>query len=372
MNTSNVLDTTRAVIARLTPAIPSAIATIAVYGPSAVDVVAQLVRLKRLARDPYPIGRVHYGLWNPADGEEAAEQVVVCRTDSQTMEIHCHGGNAVCQLILDDLIALGCKSVSAADFPMNIDCEFKREAAIDLQKATTDRAAAILLDQMNGALSDAMSSISKRARTSGLTAVRSDVEELLRWSELGLHLTEPWRVVLAGPPNTGKSSLMNAIVGNRRAIVHCEPGTTRDWVETLTAIDGWPVALTDTAGLRESTDMIEREGIRRARERIELADLVLFVVDATAGWTETHEQLRAATEGKRTLTIWNKVDLLEEMASPPECPPNAVRTCAKKAIGIAELLTVIAKKLVPVVPLPSAAVPFRARHLEQLKELVSS
>ena len=255
---------------------------------------------------------------------------------------------------------------------MDMDCEIKREAAFDLQKATTDRVAAILLDQLNGALGDAFAHIADRHRTAGVAAVRAEVEELLRWSELGLHLVEPWRVVLAGPPNAGKSSLMNAIVGSARAIVHSEPGTTRDWIESLTAVDGWPVALTDTAGLRDSSDAIESEGIRRARERVDAADLVLFVVDATVGWTETHELLRSATVNKRSLVVWNKVDLSKGMTSPPECPPNAISTCARESLGISELLAAIAKKLVPAVPRPLAAVPFRMRHVQHLESCIDT
>jgi tRNA modification GTPase len=362
--------TAETVAARLTPAIPSAIATIAVSGPAAVGIVAKLVRHRHSTGNGLELGRVRYGLWNPAD-DEAAEQVVVCRTNKQMVEIHCHGGNAVCQMILNDLVTAGCRSIAATDFPMDTDCEIKREATIDLQKATTARVAAILLDQLHGALSEAMASLDERYRNQGAAAVRSEVEELLRWSDVGLHLVEPWRVVLAGPPNAGKSSLMNAIVGSARAIVHSEPGTTRDWIEALTAIDGWPVVLTDTAGLRDSADLIEGEGIRRARERVEAADLVLFVVDATVGWTETHESLKAAANTKRTLVVWNKVDLRKGMLSPPECPPNAITTCAKEALGISELLAALAKTLVPCVPSPSAAVPFRLRHVQQLKLLIA-
>jgi tRNA modification GTPase len=239
---------------------------------------------------------------------------------------------------------------------------------MDLQRATTDRAAAILLDQLNGALGDAIATIADRLRLQGTAVVRSSVEELLRWSELGLHLAEPWQVVLAGPPNAGKSRLLNAIVGSERVIVHRDPGTTRDWVEVLTAIDGWPVALSDTAGIRDSTEAIETEGIRRTFQRVAAADLVVFVVDATVGWTDTHERLKAAAAGKRTLVAWNKSDLSEGMS----CPPEAISTSASFGHGMAELLAAIAHQLVPVVPPPSTAVPFRLRHVRHLESLISS
>lgn len=359
------------VVTRLTPAIPAAIATIAVHGPRAVEIVHQLVKHKRTTEEAFSLGRVRYGLWNPPKGDEAAEQVVVCRTELQTVEIHCHGGNAVCQMILSDLVRAGCKSVAANEFPTEFDCPYKREAAIDLQSAVTDRTAAILLDQLNGALSEAMRRIRDRSQSEGTDTVRAEVQELLQWSDLGMHLVEPWRVVLAGPPNVGKSSLMNAIVGNARAIVHSEPGTTRDWVEELTAVDGWPIALTDTAGLRESTDAIESEGIRRARQQVAVADLVIFVVDATIGWTDTHEQLRASTLGKKSLTVWNKVDLNLELASAPTCPPGAFCTSANDGRGLVELLSAISKSLVPDVPPAGSAIPFRLHHIQELQAILS-
>jgi tRNA modification GTPase len=271
-------------------------------------------------------------------------------------------------MILEDLVARGCERVAAVDFPMELDCEFKREAAIDLQRATSDRAAAILLDQLNGALGEAVARITDGFRSQGPAAVRGEVASLLRWSELGRRLTEPWQIVLAGPPNAGKSSLVNAIAGSERVIVHAEPGTTRDWVEVLTAIDGWPVGLSDTAGIRETNDAIEREGISRALQRVAAADLVVFVVDATVGWTETHDQLKAAAEGKRTLVVWNKIDLWTGEAS--VIPPEVVCTSTCKKIGIDKLLIAIGRVLVLDAPPANAAVPFRERHLELLRRFL--
>src|SRR4051794_23886187 len=131
-------------VARLTPAIPSAIATIAVRGPRAVELVISLVTFKHAYRELLPLLRVRYGLWNAAASSDAAEQVVVCRTGDAMVEIHCHGGNAICQQILQDLAELGGQSVAAADFPSDGIGEIQREAEEDLLRATTDRAAAIL------------------------------------------------------------------------------------------------------------------------------------------------------------------------------------------------------------------------------------
>ena len=102
---------------------------------------------------------------------------------------------------------------------------------------------------------------------------------LLARADLGRHLVRPWSVVLAGPVNVGKSSLINALAGYGRSIVHHAPGTTRDAVTAATAIDGWPVELCDTAGLRPAATPVERAGIERAQERLAQADLAVLVFD---------------------------------------------------------------------------------------------
>ena len=360
------------VCARLTPAIPSAIATISVRGPKAEAIVGELIKFSVQFSEAFPLGRVRYGLWNADLETDAAEQVVVCRVAEQLIEIHCHGGNAVCQMIVEDLQTAGCECVSAAEFPIDFKSECQREAAIDLQRATSDRVAAILLDQFNGALDSAVATIEERFRVHGAAAVREDVLSVLKWSELGQHLIEPWKVVLAGPPNAGKSSLVNAIAGSERSIVHAEPGTTRDWVEVLTAIDGWPVSLSDTAGIRDSVDEIEAEGIRRAVQQVELADLVLFVVDATVGWTATHERLKAIAEPKRSLVVWNKVDLLhgDYQAIPSDVIQTSANGLTAQQPHIESLLKAISTSLVPVDPKPQAAIPFRERHLIRLQQFL--
>ncbi len=113
---------------------------------------------------------------------------------------------------------------------------------------------------------------------------------LARWP-IGSHLVEPWRVVLAGPPNVGKSSLVNALVGYQRAIVYDAPGTTRDMVTAITALEGWPVELCDTAGLRSSREAIEAEGVRLARQAAAAADALVLVFSAQEPWQADRQQL---------------------------------------------------------------------------------
>jgi small GTP-binding protein len=168
---------------------------------------------------------------------------------------------------------------------------------------------------MNGSLRGEIEQVISllEANPTDVRPAREALRHLISTYDFGQHLVTGWRIVLAGPPNVGKSSLINAIAGQSRSIVHAMAGTTRDWVEAETAIDGWPVTLTDTAGIRESAEAVEREGINRALERIQAADLLIIVVDASIGWTSTHEEIAAAATAPKLICV-NKFDLLRGSA----------------------------------------------------------
>ena len=139
-------------------------------------------------------------------------------------------------------------------------------------RAPTLRAAAVLLDQSHGAFASAVA---------GCLEDLSQLPRLAALAAVGRHLVEPWQVVLAGPPNVGKSSLINALAGFERSVVAPVAGTTRDVVTVRVAFDGWPVELSDTAGLRDSGEALEAEGIARTKSRLASADLVVWVMDLT-------------------------------------------------------------------------------------------
>ncbi len=273
------------------------------------------------------------------------------------------------------LVERGCRKVSWQDWVARQEADpIAAAARLALAEARTTRTAAILLDQYNGALRTSFEQIETARQAGDTAAARRQIDALLAHAATGLHLTRPWQVVVAGRPNVGKSSLVNAIAGYQRAIVHNLPGTTRDIVSVHTALDGWPVEISDTAGLRESGDPIEQAGIQLALNKIAAADLVVLVFDSSLPRTEADQALVVPASagsgtsfrlkaGLQTLLVANKSDL-------PPAPgprPEALSVSAATSAGVDDLCLTIAQCLVPHPPPPGAAVPFLAEHVERIR-----
>lgn len=309
----------------LTPSGSGAIATVAVRGPSAWEFVRRFFRpAKGMLPDIADLGRVWFGNFGSGTGDE----VILAAKGPDVFEIHCHGGIRVVRWIVGQLVEAGCVETAAFTFS---------EAGVDpralepLTQATTVRTAAILLDQFHGAF------------------LRGDPTLSARYASLGRHLVTPLKVVIAGPPNAGKSSLINALAGFQRSVVAPIPGTTRDVVRVHLALDGWPVELSDTAGLRTGTDELESAGIAKARAEYAKADLRVWVIDLTV---ESPEWPKLDPEPE--IIVGNKIDAaLVRIDSSKLIPVSATR-----GDGLPELIAAIVKMLVPVVPSPGAAVPF--------------
>jgi tRNA modification GTPase len=229
-----------------------------------------------------------------------------------------------------------------------------------LAEAPTARTAAILLDQHEGALPRALSEVVAALDRRAEPEAGRLLAELTRFREVGRHLTAPWRVVVAGAPNVGKSSLVNALAGYQRSVVAATQGTTRDVVTAPLAVDGWPVELADTAGLRPDAGSLEAEGIRRAEAEAAAADLCLWVLDASA------PPVRPTLPSSPVRLVVNKVDL------PPawdlDQATGALRVSARTGAGLAELGQALSGWLVPEPPAPGAAVPFTASLCDQIEE----
>jgi tRNA modification GTPase len=348
-------------VIQLTPPGRGAVATLRIEGPGAVEAIQTHFRARGgrpLAA--YPVDRLVVGHFGPERGEEV---VVRCCADD-AVELHCHGGLAAVAAIEESLMTAGCRQLAWPDWAADRETDPVAAAAlVALADARTERTAAILLDQYHGALSRALGDIRQAVARGDHDAAQQQIDTLLNRAPLGRHLVQPWRVVLAGRVNVGKSSLINALAGYGRSIVHPTPGTTRDAVTLTTAIDGWPVELCDTAGLRVGRDAVELAGIERARERLGQADLAILVFDRSATWSAEDQML--VNQWSDALLVHNKCDL----PSASDDRPSGLMTTALEDRGMAELLDAIGHRLVPDPPPPGAAIPITVEQVDAVKHL---
>ena len=348
-------------VVQLTSPGRGAIAALLVESPGALGAVEKHLRTKSgRPLTSYPTDQLVFGRFGPPP----CEQVVVRRRNANSVEVNCHGGLAAVAMIENILVAEGCQCVGWRDWAAGHYADPITAAAhTALAEATTERTATILLDQYHGALHRAFEEIEQAIDKGYVAAARTKIDELLARARLGRHLIRPWQVVLAGRPNVGKSSLVNALVGYPRAIVHPQPGTTRDVVSVRTAIDGWPVELADTAGLHAAGEGVERAGIERAHARLAAADLVVLIFDRSAPWCQADEAL--IQTWPKALVVHNKCDL----PPAPGWGTGGLATSALGGFGIEALAQAIADRLVPDPPPAGAAVPFAVEHLECLARL---
>jgi len=343
-----------------------AVATIAIEGSDAEAIVLKHFESATASNRTFRRNRIYFGTWR---SKNYSEELVVCRTDEQRFEIHCHGGKLAAQNILQSLAESGSQTITPSEWSkMSEPNRFVREAKNQLPLAKTDRAVTILLDQTRGAMTKALQEIHEQMVTQPDTAI-DRLESILAFANLGANLTRPFSVTLIGPPNSGKSSLVNAIVGFDRAIVYDQPGTTRDVVSAETALDGWPVSLSDTAGIRESDDPIERAGIETARRESASADLLLLVQDLSNDATNSVDF--EISNQTKSITVGTKSDLISESVEAVEPPHLDVSTSSTTGQGIELLCERIVAELVPGLPPTGRAVPISPWQVEQLNSLLA-
>jgi tRNA modification GTPase len=303
--------------ALLTPPTTGAIAVLRLTGSGAWDKLRELFR--RPGRQTLPEQPILHRVWfgTLGEGEGVGDEVIlsVKQIDPPEFEVHGHGGPQVVKWLIAQLGAEVVPYV-APNRAMEL-----------LPYAPTQRTANILLEQ------------------TGETTPSTDPARREALALLGQHLVTPWTVALAGPPNTGKSSLMNALAGFARSVVAPVAGTTRDVVRFTTAFDGWPVTLCDTAGLRESTDELEEEGIARANRAAMDADLVLWLEDPTEA------EVPPPVGFVNVIRVANKCDV----AAAKWVTDIAVSATTRQKLP--ELMELIVARLVPVVPEPGETVP---------------
>ncbi len=348
-------------VAILTPAGRGAVATVGVRGPGAIDrVQPHFAAATRRLLSQAPAGRILFGRFHSTLA--ADEEIVAVVIGAGEVELHCHGGPAAAGAIVHAIVAAGAQQLPWQQWIANEDDENAVECRVALAAATTERTCGILLDQYRGALAAELAHVD--ALLAGSDAQRREAgRRLARLVQLadsvGRHLTTPCRIVIAGEPNVGKSSLINALVGYQRSIVFDQPGTTRDALSALTALDGWPIELVDTAGLRTAGDSLEAAGIKRTHQELAAADRIVLVTDAAAS-----DPIVVPPILSGAILIGNKGDLLDEPTRQlwQQQHPRGLLTSALTGEGITPLCRAIAGSLAPVAPVPGEAVPFTERQ----------
>lgn len=355
--------------ALLTPVGRGALAVVGVCGTGAGTLVDRLFAPRGRPAPPAAAPAIRVGRWHGHAGG-AGEDVVVVWHDPDRLEVHCHGGVAASRAVLASLEAAG---ATAVPWPRWQAAAGEPGWAIAAREALAvvggPRAARILTRQFAGAWDTEWRRLTADAAAGAGAAVVARAERLLAAARVGLRLTSPWRVVVAGPVNAGKSSLVNALAGHARSIVTPAPGTTRDLVETRLVLAGWEIDLIDTAGTRGpgvGITAVERAGIERAAVAALAADLVVHVAPAdgpAAAWAT----------GPRDLPVVSKGDLARPVPALPEpCPPHVV-TSATTGQGIDRLAAEIVRRLVPeehdAPGLLDGAVPFTADQVAAVRRV---
>ena len=406
-------DTTIYALGTPTPsrAHPGALSVIRLSGPRAADALIFLTEPKafdrgRSARDPAlpePRRLALRTVLDPLSGEKIDRGLVVwfeaphTETGETMAELHLHGGRAVANAALAAIQRLGfCRLAEPGEFTRRAFEHDKlglteAEAIADLVDAETEQQRRLALQQMEGALhrlyedwrtqglgalahleaaidfpdEDLPDGLADQV-TTAITQLQGEIAAHLD-DRRGERLRDGLSIAIIGPPNAGKSSLLNLLARREAAIVSETAGTTRDVIEVHLDLGGWPVVLADTAGLRETGDAIEQEGVRRARARADAADLRILVLDASdPDWSGTAQALTAAGPSwvaARDIVVVNKIDIAPTEAA------GAVSLSARSGAGLPELLARIERSASQLMEQGAGAPPLtRARHREALME----
>jgi len=327
-----------------------AIAVIQVFGDSAESIIKKIFRPARNKPTAFESGKVLLGTIN--DGSETIDQVVVGCEGPGNFAINCHGNPLIVADIMQLLQKNGTELLTAeqlltrifsAEKPSNT---IALEAKLILLQAKTIEGAKIVANQVNAGL--AKEAEQWLQNTASLEEIKTDAGQILKDSETAKPIVFGCTIVLSGPPNTGKSTLLNFLVGRQKAIVTDIAGTTRDWVSAQCRIGPLSVELIDTAGLvygelvesdENLAGVIEKESQQKSIEMLEKADLVLLVLDNSQTDDQLDEHILNKITEKRIITVLNKSDLPAKFDTTklPENLANTVQISAKFGTGIEKL-----------------------------------
>lgn len=355
----------------------SGIGIIRISGENAMDVISRIYRSKGGKKQikEQPTHTIHYGYIY--DGEELIDEVLVMLmraprtfTGEDTVEIDCHGGVFAMKRVLETVLKNGAEIAAPGEFTkrafLNGRLDLSQaEAVMDVIQAKNEYALRSSMDQLRGSVYRAIKEIREKLiyHIAYIESALDDpehisldgypqellevvdkeqkkVKELLKSSSDGKMIQEGIQTVILGKPNAGKSSLLNLLIGENKAIVTDIAGTTRDILEEYITLHGITLKIIDTAGIRETEDVVEKIGVSRAREMGQKADLILYVVDSSAPLDENDEEIIGMLSDKKAIVLYNKTDLtpvvdmqdLKKRTGHPVIPISA-----KEETGVFEL-----------------------------------
>ena len=391
----------------------SGIGIIRISGPEAMDIISRIYRSKggKKKIKEVPTHTIHYGYIY--DEEEVVDEVLVMVmrapktfTGEDTVEIDCHGGVYAMNRVLETVLKNGAKIAGPGEFTkrafLNGRLDLSQaEAVMDVIQAKNEYALKSSMSQLKGSVQktikeirdellyeiafiesalDDPEHISLDGYPQKLQEIvekeQKSIEELLKTSADGKIIREGIKTVIVGKPNAGKSSLLNLLVGENKAIVTDIEGTTRDILEEYITLHGITLKIVDTAGIRETEDVVEKIGVTRDWEAAKDADLILYVVDSSTPLDENDEEIIELLEGRKAIVLYNKTDLapavdqkeLERKIGHPVIPVSA-----KEETGVTQLADTIREMFF------SGKISFNdevyitnARHKEALEEALQS
>jgi len=327
-----------------TPPGEGGIGIVRISGPKALDIAKEVFVFSGKKNGTFKDRYLHYGKVVDEKGDIIDEVLLAYMkgprsyTAEDVVEIHCHGGIIPITSILKEVIKKGARLAEPGEFTKRaflngrIDL-VQAEAVMDLICAKTEKLAKASINQMEGGLSghikrmrerlidimahievtidypeEDIDEIASQSIRKDITGIVSDIDHLLSTAEHGKLIRQGIKAVIVGKTNVGKSSLLNALVKEERAIVTDIPGTTRDVIEEFINIKGVAVRIIDTAGIRETLDQVEQIGIQRSKQNIERADLIITVLDASSPLEDQDREILEYLKDRKALVILNKID----------------------------------------------------------------
>ncbi|MBN3940587.1 MAG: tRNA uridine-5-carboxymethylaminomethyl(34) synthesis GTPase MnmE [Nostoc sp.] len=379
---SELFATTGTIAAIATAVVPQqgSVGIVRVSGSQAMAIAQSLFHAP--GRQVWESHRILYGYIRHPQTQQIVDEALLLimkaprsYTREDVVEFHCHGGIMAVQQVLQLCLESGARLAQPGEFTLRAFLNGRldltqAEGIADLVGAKSPQAAQSALAGLQGKLAhpirqlranclDILAEIEARidfeedlpplddkAIISAIDKIAAEITRLLETKDQGELLRTGLKVAIVGRPNVGKSSLLNAWSRSDRAIVTDLPGTTRDVVESQLVVGGIPVQVLDTAGIRETTDQVEKIGVERSRRAANAADLVLLTIDASAGWTEGDEEIYQQVQHRPLIIVINKIDLVEEsdrkiFQSKIQNPKSKIVTAAAQNQGIDALETAI-------------------------------